>query len=174
LSSRISWRLFVGVVVLTLIFIGIWILEYLRNKSDSEIARWASIATVVSVLVSLVALGAALLSMRPAKAHESGRQDGDAVTYQENRTIGAVQNYIEIRAEAAPQDIRHPPESLLDQTLGRSGKELISPSRPMLRVKRVTEYGESHEIEIFDVSLAEKWISSNPWGHRDSIGPVDE
>lgn len=50
----------------------------------------------------------------------------------------------------------------------------IYPSRPMLRLKRVTENGGSYEIEIFDIGIAEKWITRNLLEHSDWIEPVDE
>lgn len=52
-------------------------------------------------------------------------------------------------------------------------EERISSSQPMLRVRRVTEHGESYEVEIFDVGIAEKWITNSRWGSQDWIGSVD-
>ncbi len=88
-----------------------------------------------------------------------------------------VHNYIEMRSDTGPLEN---PSAIVDAsgTPESSSADLnlqqYSRTDPSLRMKWVTASGESHEIEIFDLGLAEKWVISDPWGLRHSTGPIDE
>jgi hypothetical protein len=108
------------------------------------------------------------------------RREGSGISNREIRKIGTVRNYIEVRPQAMQSERRLPGIASNNSTgpsrNNTAGQNVPQGSHrnPSLRVKRITAFGETHEIEIFDLGLAEKWVSSDPWGLGRPTGPIDE
>jgi hypothetical protein len=173
LRRLIGWLLFAAATVAAVVFCSLWIWSIIRGKSDTILSRWASIAAIISVPVAVTTLFVTLIMSRPAKkpAHPP-----DTVEADKARNISDAKKYIEVQAGGVFIESEKSP--VLTQSTDARAKvntqSGMPPAGPTLRARRVTIKGESQEIEIFDLELADKWIAKDPWIFGSLTEPVDE